>query len=208
MKERNNPKTTLPHGRSRTPAPTNPHRNRGSDQIRYLTVTGLIAGLYTALTLVLAPVSFGPVQCRVSEVMTVLAAYTPAAVPGLIVGCVLSNVVGLSMGANVAGALDILLGPLATGVAAWLSYRLRRHRVGGLPLWSTLPPVITNALIVGTELAAVVTPTLTWSGWFLWVGSVAAGQIVACVGGGLLLAKMLEKTGFDRRLEQNNYTFR
>ncbi len=179
-----------------------------SERIRFLTVTGLIAGLYTALTLVLAPLSFGPVQCRVAEAMTILAAYTPAAIPGLTVGCILSNVVGLSMGANVAGALDILLGSIATGIAAWLSYRLRGFRVKGLPFWSSVPPVVTNALIVGTELAVVITPDLTFYGWLVWVGSVAAGQIIACMGGGLLLAKMLQKTGFSTQLEQNRYTFR
>lgn len=179
-----------------------------SQRIRFLTVTGLIAGVYAALTLALAPISFGAVQCRAAELLTILAAYTPAAIPGLTVGCVLSNLVGLSMGANVAGALDILIGSFATGVAAWLSYRLRRYRVGGLPVWSTIPPVLCNALLVGSELAVVLTPDLTWSGWLVWVGSVAAGQVIACVGGGLLLAKTIQKTGFDRRLEQNDYTFR
>lgn len=179
-----------------------------SQRVRFLAVTGLIAGLYAALTLVLAPLSFGPVQCRVAEALTILAVYTPAAIPGLTVGCVISNVVGLSMGANVAGALDILLGTLATGIAAWLSYRLRRFRIKGLPFWSSIPPIVTNALIVGTELAVVLVPDLTVYGWLGWVGSVAAGQVIACMGGGLLLAKLMEKTGFARQLEQNNYTFR
>ena len=207
MKQRNQ-KTVLPNGRSRTLAPTQSTRNRAGEKIRFLAVTGLIAGLYTALTLVLAPLSFGPVQCRVAEALTILAAYTPAAIPGLTVGCILSNVVGLSMGANVAGALDILLGPLATGLAAWLTYHLRGARVWGLPLWSSIPPVITNALIVGTELAVVLVPDLTVYGWLGWVASVAAGQIIACMGGGLLLAQTLQKTGFATRLERNDYTFR
>lgn len=181
--------------------------NNRSNHVRFLAVAGLIAGLYTALTLVLAPFSFGTIQCRVAEALTVLAVYSPAAVAGLTVGCAISNLVGLSMGANVAGALDILLGTLATGLAAWLSYRLRGHRVGGLPVLSTLPPVVINALIVGTELTLVVGPR-TWPAWFLWMGSVAAGQLIACVGGGLLLAKALQKTGLDRHLEQNNYTLR
>lgn len=207
MKEKNK-KTNAFQGRSRMPAPTNSNQNRASNKIRYLTETGLIAGLYAALTLVLAPLSFGGVQCRASEMLTILAAYTPAAIPGLTVGCIISNVVGLSMGANVAGALDILLGTLATGVAAWLSYLLRRYRVGGLPLWSTIPPVVTNALIVGTELALVITPDLTLYGWLVWVGSVGLGQMIACMGGGLLLAGMLQKTGFATQLERNDYTFR
>ena len=178
-----------------------------SDRIRFLTVTGIIAGLYAALTIGLAPLSFGLVQCRAAEMLTVLAVYTPAAVPGLTVGCVISNLVGLAMGANIAGALDVVLGTLATGLAAWLSYRLRRQRLWGLPVLSTLPPVILNALIVGTELAAVA-PTFTVQVWLVQMALVGAGQLVACVGGGLVLAKVLQKSGLDRRLEQNRFTNR
>ena len=183
------------------------NQSKASKKIRFLTVTGVIAGVYTALTLVLAPFSFGIVQCRVSEALTILAAYHPAAVAGLTVGCALSNFVGLALGANTAGALDILLGTLATGLAAWLSYRLRHIRWGGLPVLSTIPPVVFNALIIGTELTVVLgprnLPTLC-----LWMGSVAIGQLIACVGGGLLLAYSFQKSGLDSRLEQNSFTNR
>ena len=168
-------------------------------QVRFLTQVGLVAGMYTALTLCLAPISFGLVQCRLSEALTVLAAYTPAAIPGLTVGCLLSNLAGLSMGANVAGALDLLLGPLATGLAAWLTYRWRRWRVKGLPLLATLPPVALNALIVGSELA-LVSPAFTLPVWLTQMALVGAGQVVACVGGGLLVAKGLEVAKLDKRL--------
>ena len=183
------------------------HRNKASEKIRFLTMAGVIAGLYTALTLVLAPFSFGIVQCRVSEALTILAAYHPAAVAGLTVGCALSNLVGLSMGANVAGALDILLGTLATGLAAWLSYRLRNVRWGGLPVLATLPPVVLNALIVGTELTLVLGPVNTPT-WLWWMGSVGLGQVIACIGGGLLLAYSFQKSGLDKRLSNNSFTNR
>lgn len=180
---------------------------KASANIRFVTVTGVIAGLYTALTLVLAPLSFGIVQCRISEALTILAAYHPAAVAGLTVGCALSNLVGLSMGANTAGALDILLGTLATGLAAWLSYLLRNVRWGGLPILSTLPPVVLNALIIGAELTLVLgprnLPTL-----LMWMGSVALGQLIACVGGGILIAHALQKSGLDHRLAENPFTNR
>ena len=183
------------------------NQSKASKKIRFLTVTGVIAGLYTALTLVLAPFSFGIVQCRVSEALTILAVYHPAAVAGLTVGCALSNFVGLAMGANTAGALDILLGTLATGLAAWLSYRLRHIRWGGLPVLSTIPPVVFNALIIGAELTVVLgprnLPTL-----LMWMGSVGLGQLIACVGGGLLLAYSFQKSGLDSRLEQNSFTNR
>ena len=178
-----------------------------SERIRFLTLTGAIAALYTALTLCLAPLSFGLVQCRVSEALTVLAVYTPAAVPGLTIGCVVSNLIGIAMGSNIAGALDVLLGPLATGLAAWLTYGWRRHRIGGLPVLSTLPPVVLNALIVGTELAFV-SPVFTLQVWGIQMGLVAAGQVVACVAGGLVLARVMQTTGLAARLEQNGYTDR
>lgn len=169
------------------------------NSVEHMTWVGVIAGLYAALTVGLAPVSFGLVQCRVAEALTVLAAFTPAAVPGLTIGCFLANLVGLSMGANVAGALDLLLGPLATGLAAGISYVWRHHRVKGLPLLSTLPPVALNALIVGGELA-LVAPQFSAQVLATQVALVGVGQLVACVGGGLLVAKGLQATGLAERL--------
>lgn len=170
-----------------------------TNTIRTLTTAALIAAMYTVLTVCLAPLSYGLVQCRLSEALTILAAFTPAAIPGLTVGCVISNLVGLSSGANIAGALDVLLGPLATGVAAWLTWVLRNRLVGRLPLWSTLPPVIINALVVGTELAFVA-PQFTIEVWFIQMGLVAAGQLIACVGGGLLVARGLQISRMDKWL--------
>ena len=175
------------------------NQSKNSEKIRFLTLTGVIAGLYTALTLLLAPFSFGIVQCRVSEALTILAAYHPAAVAGLTLGCAISNLVGLTMGANTAGALDILLGTLATGLAAWASYGLRNLRLGGLPVLSTLPPVLFNALIIGTELTVVLGP-VNLPTWLMWSALVGIGQIVACVGGGLLLAFAFQKSGIDKHL--------
>jgi len=169
------------------------------DSIRFLAISGLIAAMYTALTLCLAPIGFGLVQCRVSEALTILAAYTPAALPGLTVGCAISNVIGIGLGANPAGALDVLLGPLATGLAAWLSWRLRNRRLWGLPVLSTLPPVLTNAVIVGAELA-LLSPHFSVEVLLIQMSLVAAGQLIACIGGGLLLAKALELFGLDQRL--------
>lgn len=172
---------------------------KNTKTIRTLTTASLIAAMYTVLTVCLAPLSYGLVQCRLSEALTILAAFTPTAIPGLTVGCVVANLIGLSTGANIAGALDVALGPLATGVAAWLTWVLRNRRVGGLPLWSTLPPVITNALVIGTELAFVA-PQFTAPVWFIQMGLVAAGQLVACVVGGLLVARALQVSGLDKRL--------
>ena len=166
-----------------------PLKNRKS--LLFLTQSGVIAALYVALTVLLQPIGFGSVQCRIAEALTVLPVYMPAAVPGLTVGCFLSNLIGLSMGANPAGALDLLLGTFATASAAWLTYAMRNIRFGGLPVVATLPPVILNALIVGAELYAV------YGGLPLMVhiALVGAGQAVACIGGGLVLAWAMQKSG-------------
>lgn len=167
--------------------------------VRRLVTAGVIGGLYAALTLLLTPLSFAGLQCRLSEALTVLAAFTPAAIPGLIVGCLVSNLAGLTMGANPAGALDLLLGPLATGLAAVWSYCLRNRKWGGVPLLSTLPPVILNALIVGAELA-LVAPEFSVPVLFIQMGSVGLGELLACVAGGGILAAALCRTGVVQKL--------
>ena len=182
-------------------------QSNATKQIRFLTTAGVVAGLYTALTLLLAPFSFGIVQCRLSEALTILAVYHPACAVGLTVGCAISNMVGLAMGANTAGALDILLGTLATGLAAWASYGLRNVRWWGLPVLSTIPPVLFNALIIGSELTVVLGP-VNLPTWLMWMGSVGIGQLVACVGGGLLLAFAFQKSGLDKHLTTNSFTNR
>ena len=124
--------------------------------VRTLAQAGLIAAMYAALTLLLPAPSFGIVQCRISEMLTILAVFTPSAIPGLAVGCLVSNLVGLGMGANPAGAWDLLFGPLATLAAALLTWRLRNLRVKGVPVLASLPPVVINAVVVGLELTLVV----------------------------------------------------
>lgn len=155
---------------------------------RSLVQAALIAALYTALTLLatLTPygsLSYGPVQMRISEALTVLPYFTPAAIPGLFVGCIISNIVGVASGVSF-GAIDIVLGSLATLAAAYASYRLRRNR------WLVaLPPVVINAVVVGLELTYFV-PLMPWWANIL---SVAAGQIAACYGLGTIVLLALEK---------------
>ncbi len=169
----------------------------------YLTHAGVIAAVYTALTMLLQPLSYGAVQVRVSELLTILPVYTSAAVPGLAVGCFLSNLLGLSAGTNPAGGWDLLFGTAATLLAAWMSRKVGGLRFGGLPLLAVIPPIFVNALVVGTELYVV------YGGfpWWLHIAVVAAGQAIACIGGGLLLAVTFEKTGIAARLANKNGQF-
>lgn len=97
----------------------------------------VIAALYVALTLPFAPIAYGPVQFRISEALTILPYFTPAAVPGVTLGCLLSNIL---MGSPLP---DIVFGTIATLIGAVFSYRLRAHKY-----LVCLPPIAANALII------------------------------------------------------------
>ena len=75
-----------------------------------MVIASLIAAFYTALTLALAPISYGPVQMRLSEALTILPAYSPTGIVGVTLGCAVANLVGFLTGANILGALDSLFG--------------------------------------------------------------------------------------------------
>lgn len=149
-----------------------------------LAVSAAIAAVYAVLCYVLAPISYGPVQFRVAEAMTLLPVLMPSAIPGLFVGCVLANLLGGY------GPLDVIFGSLATLASAVLTYFLRRNRYV-----AALPPVIVNAVVVGVMLHIV-------NGFELWatMGYVALGQAGAVYVLGLPLLKAMEKIGLDKKL--------
>ena len=138
--------------------------------------SALVAALYALLVLAFAPLSFGPVQFRVAEALTLLPWLFPEAVPGLFVGCLVSNLFGGL------GIVDMVFGSLATLGAAWLTRRMPSL------LWAAVPPVAVNALVVGgylSFLAGVPLPSTV-----LYVG---LGQAGACFLLGVPLAKLLQK---------------
>ncbi|MDD4285627.1 MAG: QueT transporter family protein [Eubacteriales bacterium] len=143
----------------------------------------VIGSLYAALTLLLSPISYGVMQVRISEALTVLAMFTPAAIPGLAAGCFFANFLGPN------GVLDAVLGSLATLVGAVGTYRLRRRFC-----WAPMPPVIANALIVGLMLYYVYGVPFSPFYCVFWVG---LGELVSCYGIGLPLARFLKKRRSD-----------
>lgn len=108
-----------------------------SQKTNFMVSSAVIAAIYTVLTMVFAPISFGPVQFRISEALCILPFFTPAAVPGLFLGCLLSN---LLCGA---AFLDVVFGSLATLLGALGSYALRRNK-----RLVCLPPILANTLII------------------------------------------------------------
>lgn len=111
--------------------------NKTSKGTYFMVSAAAIAAIYIVLTMVFAPVSFGPVQFRISEALCILPFFTPAAVPGLFIGCLLSN---FFYGAAV---LDVIFGSLATLIGALGSYGLRKHKC-----LVCLPPIFANTIIV------------------------------------------------------------
>lgn len=165
-----------------------------------MTQTALIAALYTVLTLVLPMASFGTIQLRFSEVLTILPAFSKTAIAGLTLGCALANAIGVAMGLNTAGVWDILFGTAATLLASVLSYALCRVKWKGLPLLSVWPPVLVNAVVIGVELCWLVLGEVTLDGTALMAVQVGVGQLLPCVFGGLLLYGVLQKSGIAQKI--------
>ena len=138
---------------------------------RSLCVSAVIAALYAAMTLLLAPISYGPIQLRLSEAMTLLPILLPQAVPGLFVGCLIANLY--------TGMLtDIIFGSLATLLAAIGTYLLRKK-----PALAAACPVMANGVIVGLVLALSFNLPIA-----LTMVEVAIGEIGAVLLGMLILS--------------------
>ena len=132
-----------------------------------LTRGAIIAALYAALTLLLAPISYGEVQIRIAEALTLLPVLMPEAVPALVIGCLIANILG---GCTV---LDIVFGSLATLLAALCTRALRRNLLAASAM-----PVIFNGLIVGAVVHVAYAPAIPLPLCMLFV---AAGEIVSAM---------------------------
>ena len=144
--------------------------------IRKLTTGAIIAAVYAAVSFILAPISFGALQCRISEALTLLSLIMPEAIPGLFVGCLISNLLS--------GAVwyDVVFGSLATLLAAFLTYKSKNVWLGATY------PVIVNAVVVGGYLSFFYNlPVL------LTMLSVGAGQAIACYALGVPLVIIIKK---------------
>lgn len=154
----------------------------------YLVQGALIAAIYAALTYFIQPLSFGAQQFRFSEALTILPALTPAAIPGLTIGCLIANL------GSPYGIADIICGTLATLLAAICSRAARNIRFKNLPLLSPLFPVLFNGVIIGLEIAYFLPEGISWTAFATAGLSVAFGEFVICYILGLPLYTALNKT--------------
>jgi len=154
--------------------------------VLFVTQAAVIAAMYVVLTFVSSSLGLasGEIQIRLSEMLCILPAFTPAAIPGLFLGCLLSN---LLTGCTV---IDIVFGSLATLIAAVLSYQLRNHKY---PLLVTLPPVVTNMIIVPFILKFSYGIPLPIP---VMMATVGIGEVISCVLLGSVLYFALDKRRF------------
>jgi uncharacterized membrane protein len=145
----------------------------------FITEAAIIAALYTALVLIFQFSSFGPVQFRIAEALTILPYFTPAAIPGVTIGCFLS---ALLSGAD---PIDMVFGSLATLFAAFLSYQLRGNKY-----LVPIPPIVVNAIVIPFVLKAAYGEAQPVP---LLMLSIGAGQFVAAGVLGLVLLFALDK---------------
>jgi len=161
---------------------------------RDLARSALIAALYVVLThgqnIILPNSTSMAIQFRASEALCVLAFFTPAAIPGLTIGCVLFNLTNAA-----ALPLDAAVGGLATLIAVWAMWKTRRISVKGYPVLGFLLPALTNAVLVGWELTVYI-------GVGFWINAlyVAIGEAAVLLSLGSALYYALKVRHLDSRL--------
>lgn len=145
----------------------------------FICQAAVIAALYVVLTYVFSAFASGVIQVRVSETLTILPAFTPAAIPGLVIGCLLSNTLTGCV------LLDIIFGSVATLIGALGSYALRRHT------WLVpIPPIVSNMIIVPFVLRFAYGATDAFP---FMIATVGAGEIISCYLLGMILYGALKK---------------
>lgn len=153
-------------------------KNKGT---LFLAQAAVIGAIYVVLTILFAPLSFGQVQIRFSEALTILPCFTPAAIPGLFIGCIIANILGGAI------PLDIIFGSVATLIGAVFTYRLRNNNRFLAPI----PPIAANSVIVPFVLRygyGVNLPVL------LMMLTVGIGEVISCGILGMILYTALYKS--------------
>ena len=152
-------------------------KNKGT---QFLVEAAAIGAIYVVLTVLFAPLSYGEVQIRFSEALTILPFFTPAAIPGLFVGCIIANLFGGAI------PVDIIFGSIATLIGAVFTYKLRNSNRFLAPI----PPIAANAIIVPFVLRFGYGVNLPIPLMMLTVG---IGEVVSCAIVGLILQTALLK---------------
>lgn len=155
-------------------------------------ISAVIGAIYAVLTVFLAPISYGAIQFRVSEALTVIPYLFPPATWGLFIGCLIANL--FSPAVTIA---DIVFGSLATLLAGYLTSRIKNK------WFAPLPPVVINAVVVGLVLAYTTAPDAVTAAFPTIALSVAIGEFGACYALGLPLLFALSASKLFANLADN-----
>lgn len=161
--------------------------NNGKTIIKIVSAA-LIAAAYAVLTLAFANLSYLTVQCRVSEALTILPVFIQSAVPGLTLGCFISNIF------SPVSPLDMVFGTAATLIAAILTRKLRNIKISGVPVLSFLMPVIVNGIIIGAEITVFASEQASLAVFAATAVSIAAEELIPCLLLGIPFYLVIEKT--------------
>ena len=160
----------------------------------HLTQAAIIAALYTILThlqnTLLPGTATWAIQCRASEALCVLALFTPAAIPGLTIGCLLFNITFAA-----ALPLDWVLGTAASFTAAWAMWHTRKVTIKGYPLLGLVMPALTNAILVGWELTVYIGGSFPINAIY-----VALGELIVVLSLGSVLYYAIRRRNLDTSL--------
>ena len=155
----------------------------------------MVAAIYVVLCLVLAPFSYGAVQVRLAEMLCLLPVFGAEYIVAVTLGCFLANLLGSTL-------VEVVFGTAATLVACLVTYAVRKVRVGGLAIPAAVPPIVSNAVIVGalelTFFLPGVTGTAALAAWNAL--TVGIGEVVSCGILGVALVKLIESNAGLRRL--------
>ena len=166
-----------------------------------IAVAAVVGAAYAALTMALAPISYGPIQMRVSEVLCILPFFMPVTTWGLFLGCALANII------SAAGIWDVVFGSLATLLACLCIQALGRHGRGAESwvriILAALMPVVWNGVIIGAMLMWTLTdtvfPEVNAAFWIIG-GEVALGEAIVLFVLGVPLMRLLPKAPWFRTM--------
>ena len=150
------------------------------NKVLFMSQAAMIAAIYVVLCIAFAPISYGAIQVRVAEALTILPYFTPAAIPGLFIGCLIANFAGGSI------MIDVIIGSLATllgAIGTWLLRKKSRYL-------APLPPILTNTLLVPYVLRYGYGEPLPIP---VLMATVGIGEIAACGIMGLVVLTVLNK---------------
>lgn len=143
---------------------------------KFIVKAGIIAAIYAVLTIVFKGLSYGPVQYRLSEAMTILPMFIPEAVPGLAIGCLFANILGSY------GFADVVFGSLITLAAAYFTSKIHSKYL------AVLPPIFLNAIFISIWVSKTAKVP-----YWMSVGAIGFGEFVTAGILGVLLASYFEK---------------